>query len=79
MTPFSGEPTEHPVRVVSLVEVFDIFAAYMRRGVADLIERGDFAQPYQELIGLTVWDRDDVECWITDHPEVVQNLVTLPR
>jgi hypothetical protein len=48
MTPVSGEEVERPVRVVSLIEVFDIFAAYMRRGVADLIERGDFAQPYQE-------------------------------
>jgi predicted DNA-binding transcriptional regulator AlpA len=67
------------VQVVSLIEVFDIFSAHMRKGVADLIERGDFAQPYQELIGFTVWDRNEVERWITNHPEVVQRLETLAR
>ncbi|MEV6849589.1 hypothetical protein [Actinoplanes sp. NPDC051411] len=65
------------VRIVSLVEVFEFFAAYMRKGVSDLIERGEFAQPYQELLGCIVWDRDEVERWIADHPEVIQRLAML--
>ena len=38
-------------------------------------ERGEFAPPYQELVGFTVWDRDEVERWIADHPEAVQKLL----
>lgn len=62
---------------VGLAEIFDIFAKYMRKGVMDLIERGDFLEPYQELIGFTVWDRDEVERWIADHPDVIDHLRVL--
>jgi predicted DNA-binding transcriptional regulator AlpA len=66
-----------PSPFVSLTEIFDIFAKYMRRGVSDLIERGDFPESYQELIGFSVWDRDEVERWIADHPDVVHHLLVL--
>lgn len=63
--------------LVGLAEIFDIFVKYMRRGVLDLIERGDFLEPYQELIGFSVWDRDEVERWIADHPDVIDHLLVL--
>jgi hypothetical protein len=67
------------VHLVGLVEIFDIFARYMRRGVSDLIERGNFPEPYQEIVGLSVWDRDDIDRWLGEHPEVVQNLLVMVR
>jgi predicted DNA-binding transcriptional regulator AlpA len=79
MARLKGRSHSMTVQVLSLVEVFDIFTAYLRKGVTDLIERGDFAQSYQELLGFTVWDRAEVERWIADHPEVVQRLATLAR
>jgi len=63
--------------LVGFVEILEIFAGYLRKGVAGLIEHGDFPAPYGELVGLTVWERNDVESWLTNHPDIVQNLVAL--
>jgi hypothetical protein len=82
MTRASGKSEQPPagsddIRLVGLIEIFDIFARYLRKGITNLIESGEFPEPYQEFIGLSVWDRDDVERWIADHPNVLNRLLAM--
>jgi len=63
-----------PVRLAGIEEIAGLLVRISRDRVRELTFCSGFPEPVAELAAGDVWLRDDVEAWINDHGDALENM-----